>query len=389
MILSPVPRLSGMMASVSSLNLEKKTMKNLHPQSSCHRSSKALSAVALMTLLLGLPAGACGGSDGEASGESPGDGGVRGDGDPAGNGAQSSGGSTGEPPIIEGDCTIFPADNPWNLDISELPVHENSDNFIESVGTDSTMHPDFGTVWDGAPIGIPYVIVDASQADIGMNYTAYGDESTPGPFPLPLDAPIEGGASSDGDRHAIAVDTEACMLYELYRAFPRSAQWDADSGVAWDLSSNAKHPEGCTSADAAGLPIFPGLVRYDEVVERGEIRHALRFTVAQSQRAYIHPATHYASSNTDPNTPPMGLRFRMKASYDCSSYSAEVQVICAALKTYGMIMADNGSNWYLSGAPDERWNDDNLRDIKSIPGNAFEVVDTGDPIVTDAPDCSL
>jgi hypothetical protein len=179
------------------------------------------------------------------------------------------------------------------------------------------------------------------------------------------------------------------MLYEIYRAFPEGDSWTADSGVAWDLTSNETHPEGCTSADAAGLPIFPGLVRYDEVVEQAEIRHALRFTVSQSQRAYIYPATHYASSNTDTDLPPMGLRFRMKADYDCSGYSDEVQVICTALKKYGMIVADNGSDWYLSGAPDSRWSDDNLGDIKTILGSAFEVVDTGDPIVTDSPDCVL
>ncbi len=352
-----------------------------------------------VALLVSVSCGSSDDGDDDSSGDggsaNVGDGDLSGDGDEqAGDGDGSGDGDgdspiIGESPTIGEDCAVFPADNPWNLDISELPIHPNSDNFVASVGLDDHMHPDFGTVWDGAPIGIPYVVVDSSEPFVDIEYDAYGDESTPGPFPLPLDAPIEGGPSSDGDRHAIAVDAVACMLYEIYRAFPGSDGWTADSGVAWDLSSNATHPEGCTSADAAGLPIFPGLVRYDEVVEQGEIKHALRFTVSQSQRAYIHPATHYASSNTDPDLPPMGLRFRMRADYDCSGYSTEAQVICAALKRYGMIVADNGSDWYLSGAPDSRWNDDNLGDIKSIPGSAFEVVDTGDPIVTDAPVCVL
>jgi hypothetical protein len=286
-------------------------------------------------------------------------------------------------------CTVFPKESAWNTDISDLPVHERSDAYVASVGTDATMHPDFGTEWEGAPIGIPYVLVDGSEPPQEVVYTAYGDESDPGPFPIPLNAPIEGGSSSDGDRHTIAVDTENCILYELYSSYPETDSWEAASGARWDLKKDEHHPEGCTSADAAGLPIFPGLVRYDEVVDDGVIAHALRFTVQRSQRAYIFPARHFASSDTDADLPPMGLRFRMKASYDCTGYSDEVRVICTALKTYGMIMADNGSNWYLSGAPDPRWSDDNLRDLKSIPGSAFEVVETGDPIVTDGPDCSL
>lgn len=286
-------------------------------------------------------------------------------------------------------CSVFPKGNAWNRDVSGLPVHANSDAFIDSIGRTARMHPDFGTEWEGAPIGIPYVTVGRDQPRVPIDYDAYGDESDPGPFPIPLDAPIEGGPESDGDRHAIAVDMDNCRLYELYRAFPEGDGFRADSGVEWDLTKNDSHPEGCTSADAAGLPIFPGLVRYDEVVERGAITHALRFTVQRSQRAYVAPATHYASNNTDPNLPPMGLRLRMKANYDCSEYSTEAQVVCAALKTYGMILADNGSNWYLSGAPDPRWDDDRLGDLKQIPGGAFEVVDTGDPFVKDAPDCEL
>lgn len=292
------------------------------------------------------------------------------------------------PPSVAG-CPVFPADNPWNTDISELPVHPNSDAYVDSVGRQATLHPDFGTEWQGTPIGIPYVIVDSKQPLVPITYTAYGTESDPGPMPFPLSALIEGGADSDGDRHTLAIDRSGCRLYELYRAFPTEAGFEAQSGTVWDLTANEHHPEGCTSADAAGLPIFPGLVRYDEVVVEGEVRHALRFTVARTQRAYVFPARHYASNSTDPNLPPMGLRFRMKADYDCSGFSDEVQVLCRAMQRYGLIVADNGSNWYLSGAPDPRWSDSRLRDLKQIAGDAFEVVDTGANLVTSAPTCRV
>lgn len=319
-----------------------------------------------------------GGVGSNPTGGAPGGGGTTG-----GGGMPGAGGSTGGTSA----CSVFPGDSAWNRDISMLPVHSNSENYVNSVGADLYMHPDFGTVWEGAPIGIPYVVVASSTPMSSIEYVAYGDESDAGPFPIPVDAEIEGGPDADGDRHVIAVDFGSCRLYELYRAFPESNSWRADSGAAYDLSRNDDHPEGCTSADAAGLPIFPGLVRYDEVVVQGEIKHALRFTVANSQRAYVYPARHYASESEDPDLPPMGLRFRMKADFDCASFSDEVQVICRALKSYGMLVADNGSNWYLSGAPDARWDDDALGGIKQIPGSAFEVVDTGDAIVTDAPDC--
>jgi hypothetical protein len=268
-------------------------------------------------------------------------------------------------------------------------VHPNSDNFIDSIGRDTNLHPDFGTEWEGAPIGIPYTVVNSGQSMVEINYTAYGEESDPGPMPIPQDVAIEGGADGDGDRHTLVIDESTCTLYELYRAFPNGGGFDADSGTVWDLTVNENHPEGCTSADAAGLPVFPGLVRYDEVVAKGEVLHALRFTVSDSQRAYVFPARHYASNDENPNLAPMGLRVRMKASYDCGNYADEVQVLCTAMKRFGMIMADNGSNWYVSGSPDQRWNDDNLNDFKDIPGDAFEVVDTGDPIVTDGPDCEM
>jgi hypothetical protein len=299
----------------------------------------------------------------------------------SGSGGSGGTGGTGAPPKVR-SCSVFPADNPWNTDVSGYAVHADSDTFIDSIGRDGHVHPDFGTVWDGAPIGIPYVVVDASQADVTITYTAYGDESDPGPFPVPADAPVEGGPNSDGDRHVLVVDAEACVLYELYRAFPQAdGSWQADSGAEFDLKANDEHPFTWTSADAAGLPIFPGLVRYDEVVEDGELRHAVRFTVSRSRRALIAPARHYASDSDDASLPPMGLRVRMRASYDCGAYSTEAQVVCDGLKRYGMIVADNGSDWYISGAPDSRWNDDALGDLKQIPGDAFEVVDTG-PIET-------
>jgi len=276
---------------------------------------------------------------------------------------------------------MFPADNPWNVDISNFPVHPDSDTYVASIGADDHLHPDFGTEWEGAPIGIPYVTVDASQPLVEVAFD-YDDDSDPGPYPIPPDAPIEGGAEADGDRHVLVLETTNCMLYELFDAWPveGGARWTAGSGAIFDLSSNALRPDRWTSADAAGLPILPGLVRYDEVVERGEILHALRFTVSRSQAGYIAPATHAASSLTDAALPPMGLRLRMKADYDCSGASAEVQVICTALKRFGMFVADNGSDWYISGAHDPRWDDDALGDLKAIPGHAFEAVETG-PIV--------
>jgi hypothetical protein len=280
-------------------------------------------------------------------------------------------------------CPIFPPSNPWNTDISGLPLHPQSDAFVDAIGRDDHLHPDFGTVWQGAPIGIPYVVVGGGQPKVPVSFY-YADESDPGPYPIPPNAPIEGGADSDGDRHVIVVDDDDCVLYEMYDARPVNggASWQGGSGAVFDLTSNQLRPDFWTSADAAGLPIFAGLVRYDEVVKQGAINHALRFTVQETRRAFIHPATHYASSSTDPDLPPMGLRFRMKAGYDCSQFSQEVQVICAALKRYGMFVADNGSDWFVSGAPDQRWNDDALGDLKQISGDAFEVVDSGEPVIS-------
>lgn len=270
---------------------------------------------------------------------------------------------------------IFPPDNPWNSDISTAQVHPNSSRFIASVGADTGLHADFGTVWNGAPNGIPYCTVRGDQPKVPISFY-YPDESDPGPYPIPADAPIEGGPFSDADRHILVIDTDNKLLYEVYDAHPMPGGWDAGSGAIFDLTSNALRPDSWTSADAAGLPIFPGLVRYDEVAG-GEIDHALRFTVSQTQRGYIHPATHFASDSDDPDLPPMGLRLRLRSDFDESPFPQPVQVILRALKKYGMFVADNGGDWYISGAPDMRWNDDDLHRIGEVKGSDFEVVDTG------------
>jgi hypothetical protein len=276
-------------------------------------------------------------------------------------------------------CTIFPADNIWNQRIDDLPVDAHSGAYIATIGASATLHADFGSgVWppgSNSPIGIPYVEVSSGQADVAIHYTAYGDESDPGPWPVPSNAPIEGGADSTGDRHVIVLDRGDCMLYEMFDA-SRNADdsWSAASGAAYDLSSNALRPDGWTSADAAGLPIFPGLVTYDEV-ESGEITHAVRFTASQTRNAHVWPARHDASSNTGSQYPPMGQRFRLKADFDISGYSPEIQVILTAMKRYGLILADNGASWFISGAPDARWDNDMLHEWDDIPGSAFEAVD--------------
>jgi hypothetical protein len=273
----------------------------------------------------------------------------------------------------------FPNDNPWNQDISTMPVDANSSNLIASIGLSTGLHPDFGTVYNGAPNGIPYVVVAGTQTLAPINFTAYGDESDAGPYPIPANAPIEGGPSSTGDRHVLVINRDNWKLYELARAFPLNggATWNADCGAIFDLNSNASRPAGWTSADAAGLPVFPGLVRYDEVIEQSLIAHALRFTVQHSRRGYVYPARHFASSNTSVNLPPMGMRVRLKASFDISGFSPAMQVILRAMKTYGLILADNGSNWYISGAPDPRWNDGELATLSRVKGSDFEVVQMG------------
>ena len=270
-------------------------------------------------------------------------------------------------PMLAG-CAMFPADNPWNADVSALNVHPNSANFIASIGAAGHLHADFG---ENPDYGIPFVVA-RGQEPVPITYTDYGDESDPGPFPIPLDAPVESGS----DRHVLALDADDCVLYELFDAARSGSGWSAASGARWPLDTNRLRPEGWTSADAAGLPILPGLVRHDEVTS-GAIRHALRFTVARTQRGYIHPATHFASSSTDPNLPPMGLHLRLKAGYDVSRFSGQARVVLEALRRYGMIVADNGSNWFISGATHPGWNDDDLNQLKAVPGSAFEAVDTG------------
>jgi hypothetical protein len=274
---------------------------------------------------------------------------------------------------------VFPPDNPWNQDISNAPVDPNSARLIAAIGADDRLHPDFGTVYRGAPNGIPYIVVSGTQPSARVSLTSYASESDPGPYPIPRDAPIEGGPNSEGDRHVIVIDRDKWKLYELFSVKPNpiGTIWTAAAGAIFDLKSNALRPDGWTSADAAGLPIFPGLVRWDEVFEQREIRHALRFTVQRSRRAYLNPARHHAGHGDDPNLPPMGMRVRLKASFDISSYSPSNQVILRALKRYGMFVADNGPSWFLSGAPDLRWSDDDLGMLKNIKGFNFEVVRMG------------
>ncbi len=292
----------------------------------------------------------------------------------------TTGGTTGVP-NLGADASlngkkIFPATDPWNTAIDSAEVDPNSENLIASIGNDVGLHPDFGANWDGGPFGIPYIVVPGTQKKVGVTFQ-YADESDKGPYPIPLNAPIEGGASSTGDRHVIVIDRDNWILYELWDAYPqKSGNWTAGSGAIFNLKTDTIRPAGWTSADAAGLPILPGLVRYDEV-HAGAIDHALRFTVQTTRHAYVAPARHYASSNTSTNVPPMGMRVRLKASFDISKFPADAQVILKALKKYGMIVADNGSNWYISGVPDSRWSDDDMNTLKSIKGSNFEVVKMG------------
>ena len=277
---------------------------------------------------------------------------------------------------------IFPVDNPWNQDISSLPVDPRSAKLVASIGTERPFHPDFGTVYDGHPNGIPYIVISGEQTKkFAAVSFEYANESDPGPYPIPPDAPIEGGPGSDGDRHVLVIDKDNWKLYELFSAHPQgdaeNRKWKAGSGAIFDLATGTDRTAGWTSADAAGLPIFPGLVRYDETVERKEITHALRFTCRHSRHAYVPPARHYASSKEDENLPPMGMRVRLKASVDISGYPPTARVILKALKKYGMILADNGSDWYVSGAPDPRWDDDDISSLKRIKGGDFEVVRMG------------
>jgi hypothetical protein len=275
-----------------------------------------------------------------------------------------------------GGRRLLPADSPWHKDISREPVDPNSQRILSRIGLNKPLHADFGTVYEGAPIGIPYVVVSKSQPKVPVTFTEAAEESDPGPYPIPRDAPIEGGPKGDGDRHILVLDRDSWTLYELYNAFPDAkGGWKAGSGAKWDLEQNQVRPDGWTSADAAGLPILPGLVRYDEVVGRKSLDHAMRFTVSKSRRAYVPPASHWASDSHDTDLAPMGMRVRLRADYNLSGFSPEARVILQALKRYGMIVADNGTDNFISGAPDPRWNMDALRELRRVTTKDLEVVE--------------
>jgi len=270
------------------------------------------------------------------------------------------------------DCPVFPATSVWNKPVDRLPVRKDSRTIVNAIGADLRVHADFGSgLWDGGPIGIPITVVDSSTTPSSVGFS-YADESDPGPYPIPDDVAVEGGPDATGDRHAIIVDRDSCTLYELFSLYPG---WSAGSGAIWNLTSNRLRPLGWTSADAAGLPILPGLARYDEAAA-GTINHALRFTVGRSRRAYIYPARHFASSSTSSRLPPMGLRLRLRLDYRIYSFPHQARVVLRALKRYGMIVADNGSSWYISGAPDPGWDNDQLHTLGRVKGSDFRVVDT-------------
>ncbi len=273
-------------------------------------------------------------------------------------------------------CPVFPVNNAWNQRVDTLPVAGDSDAIVRSIGVGEHLHADFGSgVWEGGPIGIPITVVGRKTPRSRVSFE-YAAESDQGPYPIPRNVKIEGGPSADGDRHALLLDKDSCKLYELFALYPKAGGgWRAGSGAIFNLRSNRLRPAGWTSADAAGLPILTGLARYDEV-KRGRIDHALRFTVSRSRRAYVYPARPFASDLTDPTLPPMGLRLRLKKSFDTRPFPRQARIVLEALKRYGMIVSDNGSDWYVSGAPDPRWSNDQLHSLHRVTGSAFEVVDT-------------
>jgi hypothetical protein len=275
---------------------------------------------------------------------------------------------------VEYGCPILPEEDPLNQEVADAPVNPNSAQYIASIGLTAHLHPDFGT---NPSYGIPYTVVGPDQPKVPIKFTKYGSESNPGPYPIPPNAPVEGGGKNGhGDKHVLVVQEGSCMLYEMYKAHRARDGWSAASGAVFNLRSDALRLEGWTSADAAGLPIFPLLARYPEV-SGGQIDHALRVTVPETQMGYIHPATHFASASSDPNLPPMGLRLRLKASFSLAGFDGESLVILQALKRYGLIVADNGSPWFITGAPNPHWNDENLEQIKQLPGSEFEAVESG------------
>ncbi len=333
----------------------------------------------LASALSAVLAGCGGGGGGAYDGGSGGGGGGSGGGD-----APLAGVDLGENASFHG-ARMLPDDNPWNARVDALPLDPSSDALIDTIGRQTSLHPDFGADWDGGPFGIPYVVVDGTTPRVPVAFDTAG-ESDPGPYPIPSNAPIEGGAASSGDRHVLVLHRDEGRLYETWSTYPDGGGgWTAGSGAVFDLSTNALRPAGWTSADAAGLPVLPGLVRWDEVNEpspgAGEIRHALRFTASLTRRAYVAPATHWASSSTDPARPPMGMRVRLKASVDPAAFPPMAAVVVRALQRYGMFLADNGGDWCLSGAPDARWDDADLSALKSLVGEDFEVVAMG-PLTT-------
>jgi hypothetical protein len=300
---------------------------------------------------------------------------------PAQTGGKAADGPGLGPGADLGGRRVFPEDNPWNRDVSRDPVDPHSAAILARVGLGKPLHPDFGTVYQGVPNGIPYVVVPGTQPRVPVRFR-YADESDPGPYPIPPDAPVEGGPNGRGDRHVLVIDRDRWVLYELFsaRPDPGGKGWSAGSGAVFDLNANRDRPAGWTSADAAGLPVFPGLVRFDEVGVQKVVRHAFRFTVVRSRRGYVAPARHFASRHTDEDLPPMGMRVRLKSSYDISRFPPQARVILQALKTHGMLLADNGGDWFLSGAPDPYWDDEDLATLKRVKVRDFEVVRMGDVV---------
>lgn len=275
-----------------------------------------------------------------------------------------------------GGRLLLPGSDEWNRDVSRDAVDSKSDAIIASIGADKGLHEDFGLEWQGAPVGIPYYVVDSKQPRVPVKFE-YADESDPGPYPIPPDAHIEGGPKADGDRHVLILDRDEMKLYELFSSFPVDGgkSWRAGSGAIFDLKNPKPRPAGWTSADAAGLPILPGLARYDEICGAGKLLHALRFTVRKSRKAYVYPASHFASRHTDDSLPPMGMRVRLKSSFDTSKFIGPARVILEGLKKYGLILADNGGDWFISGAPDDRWVHEDLLPIRKVKGRDLEVVE--------------
>jgi hypothetical protein len=282
--------------------------------------------------------------------------------------------AAGAPSLASSGCPLFPADNVWHADVSRLPVHPRSGAYLASMGTGAGIHADFGSgTWEGGPIGIPYTVVAAGQARVPVRF-GYAGESDPGPYPIPPDAPVEGGPDAAGERHVLVVQAGSCRLYELFDAHREGAGWRAGSGAVWDLRANRLRPAGWTSADAAGLPILAGLVRYEEVA-RGRIDHAIRVTVDRSQAGYLWPARHQAGQG-GASLPPMGLRLRLKAGVDVGGFPGQARVILQAMRTYGLVVADNGSSGFIGGVPDERWDNDALHQLGQVTLADFEAVDT-------------